>query len=226
MTAYLKSTERHYSRLKEAIQVLGLPKNCSVCLLEGDHSDLLVCSSCGTRFVFHRSCWNNWPEHNPSSLNSWDSCVKIDFIDWVWVNWLLYSNVPLAQLEQLCIEDVWSLWLTVPHHHQDESGCPKLHLHPRMQNLANMKRSNFVRQYPSLISFLGETGVGKSALIRALIRNISPDTKAYPVPIPVYDRKMLEVKYHAGDIHLYTDPETLSSEVALFYAGMNATWQV
>ena len=225
MRAYLKPTEPHYSRLNEAIAVLGLPKKCSVCLLEGDHSDLLVCNSCPARFLFHTSCWNKWAGHNSSIPSSWEPCSRIKFIDWVWVNWLLYSNVPLAQLQDMCIYDIWSIWFNLPHH-QDESDCPKLHLHPRMAHLVNMKRSNYIRYYPSLISFIGETGVGKSTIIRALIRNISPETKAYPVPVPIHDKNMREVLYHPDSIRLYADPETLSSEVPLFYAGMNVTWQL
>jgi energy-coupling factor transporter ATP-binding protein EcfA2 len=148
----------------------------------------------------------------------WEPCAKSDFRDWVWINWLLYSRVPRAQAEQMHIEDIWATWFAVPHYQNEYP--PKLHLYPRMQHLVNMKRSNVARQFPSLIAFFGETGSGKSTLIRALIRNISPNTKAYPVPVPGDDSALDRIKSTSGDVHLYADPESLSTEVPLFYAGV------
>ena len=206
-------------RLKEAVKTLGLPVTCSVCRKDGDPNDLLSCDGCGPRFIFHKRCWAEWAEHKPNrGLTMYEPCVKSEFRDWVWINWLLYSRVPRAQAEQMHIEDIWATWFAVPHYQNEYP--PKLHLYPRMQHLVNMKRSNVARQFPSLIAFFGETGSGKSTLIRALIRNISPDTKAYPVPVPGDDSALDRIKSTSGDVHLYADPESLSTEVPLFYAGV------
>ena len=191
-----------------------------MCRKDGDPNDLKICDGCGPKFNFHSRCWAEWAEHkaNGGRRTVWEPCTKSEFKDWVWINWLLYSRVPRAQAEQLHIEDIWATWFAVPHYQNEYP--PKLHLYPRMQHLVNMKRSNVARQFPSLIAFFGETGSGKSTLIRALIRNISPDTKSYPVPVPGDDSALDRIKSTSGDVHLYADPESLSTEVPLFYAGV------
>ncbi|RSL74784.1 hypothetical protein CEP53_000019 [Fusarium sp. AF-6] len=69
-------------------------------------------------------------------------------------------------------------------------------------------------QYPSLISFVGDTGSGKSTLIRSIIESLAPG-QDYQVPV----QGVAGDKYEStsSDVHLFADPETQSSQVPRFF---------
>ncbi|RSM02019.1 hypothetical protein CDV31_011102 [Fusarium ambrosium] len=163
----------------------------------------------------HRQCLLNTRDHQPESEEPpefGDPCEEIDFQQWIFVSWLLDSKIPDEEKSALHVNDLWSTWFGVP---EDQEGhCPQLCIYPRLERLVEKVLEKPQFQYPSLISFVGDTGSGKSTLIRAIIESLAPG-KRYQVPVQgaVQDK----FKSTSSDVRLFADPQTESSEVPRFF---------
>jgi hypothetical protein len=139
----------------------------------------------------------------------------MDWADSLWVSHLLNSDIPADQQMDFHRKDLWSTWFGVPYY-QD---IPQLYVYERLQVL--VQKHGCPRedesQYPSLVSFFGDTGSGKSTLIRVLIQNSGPGMEEFEVPVSGNAKDMH--KSTSSDVHLYADPLSISTSVPLFYAG-------
>ena len=213
----LCSTALIMHRIYQASKIMGIPLVCSHCRQEGSVSSLCICPGCGGR-PYHKSCWKAAAFHVP--MPGLDTCKPpSDFVEYVWIHYLLFSKTSPEEQALLHRGDIWSTWFGVP----NQQDSPHLYVYRRLQYLIEQGQAlryderNF-EQYPSLVSFFGDTGGGKSTLIRALIRNAALNiTDQVPIPGNHVDRH----KSTSGDVHLYCDPKTINTEVPLFYAGMS-----
>ena len=175
---------------------------------------MCVCPGCKSR-TFHKTCWPKYQNHQPT--DEFPTCdPPTDFTEYLWIQSLLNSKVTIEEQRTLHKKDIWSMWFGVPH----QQERPNLYVYPVLDFLIENARSArhviLKEQFPSLVSFFGDTGGGKSTIIRALIRNAAQnDTDSAPIPGNNANRH----KSTSGDVHLYADPASIGKEVPLFYAG-------
>jgi hypothetical protein len=89
----------------------------------------------------------------------------------------------------------------------------------RQPSSDSVGRSKFSRdnRTPSLVSFVGQSGAGKSTLINLLIAiKASPGKPELPTPVVgITGRDDVPT---SQDVHLYSDPATITSETPLLFA--------
>ena len=124
---------------------------------------LCICSGCQGK-TYHKTCWPVAPSHLPSDGYA-DVCKQpTNFVEYIWINHLLKSQAAPEEQAALHGEDMWSSWFNVPNQ-QDRA---QLYVYPRLQWLINNAQalrddSKALEQFPSLVSFFGETGYVQSA---------------------------------------------------------------
>ncbi|KAF2122021.1 hypothetical protein BDV96DRAFT_640090 [Lophiotrema nucula] len=134
-------------------------------------------------------------------------------------------------LERLHKEDEVSAWFGLERELED--GRPLMFRdHGRFADLATSSHQSLFKQrkqtlkginseetncIPSLVSFVGQTGAGKSTLIKLLIQfnEWSGRAQSFPSPVPGIAGRDLPT---SEDVHLYADPLTAGTEFPLLYA--------
>ncbi|KAI9741990.1 MAG: hypothetical protein M1834_000379 [Cirrosporium novae-zelandiae] len=83
--------------------------------------------------------------------------------------------------------------------------------------IAGNSLGNSQRCFPGLVSFVGQTGSGKSTLIKLLIDLQYGDSDPFPSPVVASAISSQDLPT-SGDVHLYGDPHTYSTQYPILYA--------
>ncbi|KAL8786710.1 MAG: hypothetical protein Q9213_002647 [Squamulea squamosa] len=139
---------------------MNFSMKCVQCHKEGVVEDLCVCPGCRGR-TYHKTCWPQASFHlSPESCTI--VCKEpISFKEYVWISHLLRPQTEPQEQAGLHKADMWSSWFNVP----NQQDRPMLYVYARLQWLINNAQalrddSKAFEQYPSLVSFFGETGGG------------------------------------------------------------------
>ncbi|KAL9049151.1 MAG: hypothetical protein Q9162_007370 [Coniocarpon cinnabarinum] len=107
---------------------------------------------------------------------------------------------------------------------RDDAGNPTLMDFGRFSTiLADSQTFEGGHRYPQLVSFIGQTGAGKSTLVRMLIEQQENERARRPqeqkqFPYPVVGHVADEHTPTSGDVHLYADPGTYFGHSPMLYA--------
>ncbi len=117
---------------------------------------------------------------------------------------------------QLHFEDEQTKWFGVL---PDETGQLQFHDWGRYEEfLRQSRRVIKTLQHPSLISFVGPTGAGKSTIVKALIQDFDSSEGVQQLQTPVVGLAKHQAIPTSGEVHLYWDHVSLSGPRPLLFA--------
>lgn len=176
--------------------------------------DCHFCWRCQTTFC--DQCWESQPAHRqgrprnqggiPHEKSNPDVAKKIEKI--------LESALNDEQQAMLHVQDEDSSWFGTG---KDEHDDLVFQDYGRYANIMAEKSARHRRlRYPALVSFVGQTGAGKSTLVRLLIELCSSSKER--LQVPVVGSVSHSDTPTSGDVHLYYDPKSSDGEHPVLYA--------
>ena len=101
----------------------------------------------------------------------------------------------------------------------DQAGRLSLHDFGRYEEfLSESTFSPRSGQYPSLISFIGKTGAGKSTIVKGLVQLFSASMQSGMPQTPVVGMPQHQEIPTSGEVHLFWDPVSLHTNRPMLYA--------
>jgi len=167
----------------------------------------------------HETCWNRHLAVSSVWANSANAHKQVKREMQLFSRVVMHSEVG-ERLRQLHERDRAARWFNIRH----DGGNPTLYVHNRFGKLCDPSRSGniaTVNQYPSFVSFIGKSGVGKSTLVRAMMllgainesRLLSSTGNAFgPDDLEAFAKSMSSPREipvtKSGDLNHLTDPTT------------------
>ncbi|KAH6647653.1 hypothetical protein BKA67DRAFT_394493 [Truncatella angustata] len=188
------------------------------------------CRTCGTvsekryscvqcnNLWFCDGCWNEWVLHVPGAVGWGGRPHEKANPEVVYRLRQIFEPVRSeADHEQELLDDEETAWFG---YGRDSVGHPVFQDYGRFAAVMGESHAREVamERYPQLVTFIGETGAGKSSLVKMLIdrQDIGSAVGGYyrtPVTSSGYDRLPT-----TGDVHLYPEPSTYYSDTPLLLA--------
>ncbi|KAI1343005.1 hypothetical protein F5Y15DRAFT_428961 [Xylariaceae sp. FL0016] len=190
-----------------------LSRSCQTCQT---NNKTYTCVQCND-LAFCDGCWEKWVLHAPGATG-WGGKPHEKADPFV-LQRLRNILEPVRSEEEHAVEledDRETTWFGFS---LSSSGQPIFQDFRRFAAIVNESYiSNSADRFPQLVSFVGETGAGKSTIIKLLIDRQDLET---PGPAkycsPVTSSKNDRVPT-TGDVHLYADPSTFLSSSPLLFA--------
>jgi predicted acylesterase/phospholipase RssA len=126
----------------------------------------------------------------------------------------LEANLNDADQAMLHVQDQDTTWFGVAKDAHDDIVFQDCGRYANI--MAERSSRQRISSYPALASFVGQTGAGKSTLIKLLIELHCPEMKKPQVPV-VGSINHPDTPT-SGDVHLYSDPKSLKDQDPILYA--------
>ncbi|KAI0421978.1 hypothetical protein F5X98DRAFT_360733 [Xylaria grammica] len=174
-----------------------------------------TCIQCNN-LAFCDACWSKWILHIPGAVG-WNGKPheKADPRVVDRLRQILEPTRTEQEHEAELLEDQDTTWFG---YGRDASNHPQLYDYGRFAAIvAETQTEQMGERYPQLASFIGETGAGKSTLIKLLIDRqdlASPQGSKYYSPVTSSNQDRIST---TGDVHLYADPSTLYATSPLLF---------
>jgi hypothetical protein len=192
------------------------------------------CQTCGHRrfycnvcsFVFCDPCWDRQFPHRMRPVPGALPHEKTDHHIAKKIGNVLTPQLKEEQREKLHMDDIDTTWFGVVREGHERpllqdygryatliAGVKDL----RLGSISSLSASSDYGEalYPSLVSFVGQTGAGKSSLIKLLIDLKSDENEIFETPVVGAAGRDVAT---SEDVHLYLDPDSSESQVPLLFA--------
>ncbi|KAI0871339.1 hypothetical protein GGS24DRAFT_492309 [Hypoxylon argillaceum] len=194
---------------------LVLPKSlpCQTCATVAEST--WTCIQCNN-LAFCDTCWSKWILHLPGAVG-WNGKPheKANPLVVDRLRQILEPTRTEEEHEAELLEDQDTTWFG---YGRDASNHPQLYDYGLFAAImAETHTEEAGERYPQLASFIGETGAGKSTLIKLLIDRqdlTSPQGSKYYSPVTSSNQDRIST---TGDVHLYADPSTLYATSPLLF---------
>jgi hypothetical protein len=185
---------------------------CDQCGRESEH--VSFCPVCA--FNYCREHWDNQLLHRQQRSVNGVPHEKTNPHLAQKIRSIIEPSTDEEEQEELHRADDDTIWFGVL---PDQSGQLTFHDFGRYEEfLAQSSFSPQSAQFPSLISFVGKTGVGKSTIVKGLVRLYSSDAESERHQAPVVGMTQHQEVPTSGEVHLYWDPKSLLTNRPLMYA--------
>ncbi|KAI0888236.1 uncharacterized protein GGS22DRAFT_95044 [Annulohypoxylon maeteangense] len=194
----------------------GPPSNaCFTCKSTGKQT--YSCIQCNN-LSFCNDCWSQWVLHLPGAVgydNRPHEKANAQVVQRL--RQILEPSKNENDHEQELQSDDDTTWFGVG---RDSANQPVFQDHGRFANLMSESQTQDLgNRYPQLVSFIGQTGAGKSTLIKMLIdrldMRLNDQRTRFPSPVTSSSNDRVPT---TGDVHLYADPSSYYTKGPVLYA--------